>query len=63
MTINQFPRKIVATCLEDPLDAAVTECPKCDSDDVDQLHHQANWLAPECWYWACNDCEHTWGYE
>jgi uncharacterized protein with PIN domain len=56
--------KIVAKCLEDPLDveAEARRCPECESDDIDKLHHRADSI-PECWYWVCNECERQWGHE
>ena len=39
------------------------KCPKCGSFDTDiGLHHEASALAPECWYNACNECDHQWGH-
>jgi len=37
-----------------------TECPKCDSDNIDYCYHRATWSIPECNYWQCYDCDHQW---
>jgi hypothetical protein len=38
-------------------------CPKCGSFDTDiGLHHQGDAASPECYYNACNGCEHQWGH-
>ncbi len=62
--MNEYPKKIVAKCLEDPLDAAVerSRCPKCEGLDTDLLHHTATFALPECHYRCCNECEHQWDH-
>jgi hypothetical protein len=35
-------------------------CPNCESEEVLHLHHAPNYL-PECWFWFCEECEHSWG--
>lgn len=38
-------------------------CPKCESIDVDKVHHDATFALPECWHWFCNNCEYDWDYQ
>lgn len=41
----------------------ITRCPECQSDDVVRIHHPATFALPECWSWACMECDHEWGTE
>lgn len=34
----------------------VKQCPKCGLDEYTQFHHDADHLAPECWWYECDDC-------
>lgn len=33
----------------------VRTCPKC-SNAMNHRHWHGEWLAPECWWWECEDC-------
>lgn len=39
-------------------DAGDPVCPKCGSEGWDQFHHHGDFVAPECWWWECDDCGH-----
>jgi hypothetical protein len=39
---------------------SVIFCPNCESEEVLHIHHAPNYL-PECWFWFCEECEHSWG--
>lgn len=58
--MNEYPKKIVSHCLEDPLDVTVQakRCPRCDTQ-LEQAHHAATFTLPECWFWACTDCSYS----
>jgi hypothetical protein len=40
---------------------SVTFCPNCESEEVLRLHHAPTFALPECWFWFCEECEHSWG--
>lgn len=44
-------------------DADFVDCPKCGSNDVSHIHHNADVLADECEYFQCDDCGYHWGFE
>ena len=62
--MNEYPKKIVTHCMEDPLDAKAElyRCPACESDDTDKIHHAPTFAWPEYWFYHCNECEHEWGW-